>query len=554
MSWTQTYKDFKRLQQISNVLFKQELGYFVAKLKLKHNLPFQKRVQPKKFIKPEGSLPRSLRIAMEELGGSFVKLGQLLSLRPDLVPEEYIEEFSKLQDSVKPFPFEQVKATIEVEFGKPIKKIFSHFNKKPIAAASVGQVHEAILKNGDKVAVKVQRPNIRQVFETDIDLMYHLAHLIEKHIPESKTFNPVGIVEEFEKYTKKEFDYLLEARNIERYGHVIKNEKNLVVPKVYKEYVTPRVLVMEFIDGVKISEVKDFKKLKVKKSYLSNTLVKAFVKGVLYHRLFHADPHPGNILIMKNKKIALLDFGITGYLTSELADQIGYLYFAIINGDMDMIVDGLVDISELPNVDKETLKEDVREMWDLYYDVSLEEVDMTRFFLSTLEIGKRHGFKFPVQYVLLLKSMITTEGVIRKIDPNFNFVRSGKPLFKKFIEERTKPENLLKNAKKTILEFKDLLVNFPSDAKRIMTKLEEEDKEEKSFKLDDEEMKEFAHEVEKSTNRMTVGVILAAFIIASALMILAKVPPIVFGLPLYAIIGLIISLILLMILIVSVLK
>ncbi|MCG2718000.1 MAG: AarF/UbiB family protein, partial [Nanoarchaeota archaeon] len=211
MSLAQTYKDIKRLKQIANVLFKKELGYFVNKLDLKSHLSLHKKAQVKKFIKPQESLPQRVRESMEELGGSFVKLGQLLSIRPDLIPEEYIEEFKKLQDSVKPFPFNQVQATIESEFKKPITQIFSHFNKTPIASASVGQVHEARLKTGERVAVKVQRPKIKELFMTDIDIMHHLAHLIEKHIDGSEKFNPVAIVQEFEKYTKRELDYIMES-------------------------------------------------------------------------------------------------------------------------------------------------------------------------------------------------------------------------------------------------------------------------------------------------------------------------------------------------------
>ncbi|MBL7100642.1 MAG: AarF/ABC1/UbiB kinase family protein [Nanoarchaeota archaeon] len=552
MGLAQTYKDFKRLKQIANILFKQEMGYFVGKLKLKSHLSFNKRLQAKKFLKPKDSMPKRLRCSMEELGGSFVKLGQLLSLRPDLIPKEYVDEFSKLQDSVKPFPFEKVKEIIESEFKKPINKVFSHFDKKPIASASVGQVHKAILKDGKRVAVKVQRPKIRELFETDIDLMYHLAHLIEKHIPESKNFNPTGIVGEFEKYTKKEMDYVLEGKNIYRYKDVIKNEKHIIVPEVYWDYTTSKVLTMEFIDGIKISSVKDFKKLKVRKSYLSNIIVRAFIKGVLYHRFFHADPHPGNILIMKNKNIALLDFGITGHLSPELAEKIGNLFFRMLKADTEGIIESFIDIGSMSeDVDKEQFKEDVRLIWGKYYDTTLGEVDMTRFFKDTLNLGRNYKMKFPVEYILLMKAMITTEGVIQKIDSSFNFVKVGKPIFHQYVKERKSPEYLFKTSKNTLLEFKKLLVRLPTDARKILTKIE---KEEKEFDINDKDMKKFTYEIERSTNVLTSVIILATLVVASVLLIVAKVPPIVWGLPLYAIIGLILSGILLIVLMVSFLK
>ena len=553
MSLSQSYKDLKRLKQIANVLFKQELGYFVSKLKLKSHLSFKKKLQPTKFVKPQDSMPKRLRRSMEELSGSFVKLGQLLSLRPDLIPQEYADEFCKLQDNVAPFSFEKVKKIIETEFKKPIKKVFSHFNKKPIASASVGQVHEAILKNGTKVAVKVQRPKIKELFETDIDIMYHLAHLIEKHIPESKNFDPTGILKEFEKYTKKEMDYIQEGKNIYRYKDCLKNEKNIVVPEVHWDYTTSKILTMNFIEGIKISSVKDFKKLKVKKSYLSNKIMKTFVKGVLDYNFFHADPHPGNILIMKDKKIALLDFGITGYLTPELSEKIGNLYFGMLSSNVDMVVDNFINIGSVSeDIDKAQFKADIRLIWGKYYDIAVKEVNMVGFFKDSLNLGRTYDMKFPAEYVLLIKAMITTEGVIRKIDPKFNFVKLGKPIFKKYVKEKQSPEYLLKTAKKTIADFKKLLLRFPSDAQKILTNIEKE--KENKFDIDDKDMDKFAYEIERSTNVMTLGVILAALIIASSLLILTKVPPIIGGLPLYAIICLILAGILLIVLVVSVLK
>ncbi|MDP2908835.1 MAG: AarF/ABC1/UbiB kinase family protein [Nanoarchaeota archaeon] len=553
MSLAQTYKDVRRLQQIANVLFRQELGYFVDKLNLKAHLPFEKRLHVSKFAKPKDSTPKRLRLAMEELGGSFVKLGQLLSLRPDLVPQDYLEEFSKLQDEVKPFPFDVVKMTVESELGSPLKKIFSFFNEKPVAAASVGQVHEAILKNGQRVAVKVQRPGIREVFETDIDLMYHLARLLEKHIPESKSYSPTGIVEEFEKYTQKEMDYVSEAKNIERYQVVVEDQKHVVIPKVYWDFTTSKVLTMEFIDGVKISSIKDFRKLKVDGDYLSGLIARIFVKSVLYHNIFHADPHPGNIMLLKNKNIALLDFGITGQLTPELTEKVFNLYMGLVNADVEMITEGLVSMGFISDeTNKEKFKEEIRETWSKYYDTTLKQFNMSSFFWETINMGRKYGMRFSVEYVLLIKAMVTTEGVVQKINPGFNFVKVSRPMIEKLIKERTSPEYLLKSAKKTLMDFKNLLVRFPVDAQKILTKLEKE--EPKELDICDADMKKFETEIERSSNRMTLGIVMASLIVASALVMLAKIPPFVGGLPLYSLIGLIIAGILLIVLIISALK
>lgn len=552
MSLGQAYRDFRRLQQIANVLFKQEMGYFIQKLNLKSHLSFKKRLQKEAFTKPP-NIPKRLRLAMEELSGAFVKLGQLLSLRADLVPEEYVEEFTKLQDEVKPFPFFIVKRIVETELKKPLDKLFSHFNKIPIAAASVGQVHEAILKNGKRVAVKVQRPKIKQMFETDIDIMYHLAHSLEKHIPETKNFNPTGIIGEFEKYTKKEMDYVLEGKNIEAYATIVKHDKRVKIPRVYWVYTTSKVLTMEFIEGVKISSIKDFKRFHVKGPYISNVLVSTFVETVLYHHFFHADPHPGNILLMKDKRIALLDFGIAGRLSPQLVEKIGYLFFGLVEADIDMIVEGFVNIGSVgDDVNKEQFGNDIRDVWAKYYDTSLNQIKMDEFFFQTMDLGRRYNLKFPTDYVLLMKTVITTEGVIQKIDPKFNFVKVGKPFFERYIQEQTKPEYILKNIKKTLLDFKDLFVKFPVDAQKILKKYEKE--EDRTIDINDEDIKKFTVGIEHSTNRMTIGVMIAALIVASALLILANVPPYVKGLPLYSMIGLITVGILLIVLLISMFK
>lgn len=552
MSIGQAYRDFRRLQQIANVLFKQEMGYFINRLKLKSHLSFQKRLKTEKFTKPP-NIPKRLRLAMEELSGSFVKLGQLLSLRADLVPKEYVEEFTKLQDSVKPFPYPIVKRIIESELKKPLDKLFAHFNNVPIAAASVGQVHEAILKDGKKVAVKVQRPKIKQTFETDVDLMYHLAHLLEHHIPETRNFNPTGIVKEFEKYTKREMDYMLEGKNIEIYAKIVKGNKKVKIPRVYWDYTTPKVLTMEFIEGIKISSVKDFKKLKVKGSYLSSVIVSTFVDAVLYHHFFHADPHPGNIFLMKDKRIALLDFGIAGRLSPRLAERIGALFFALVNADIDMICEGFVNIGFIEgDLNREQFQDDLRETWGDYYDASLNQIDMAIFFFKTMDLARKHNMKFPVEYVLLMKAILTTEGVIQKIDPKFNFVKVSRPAFEKYTKERTTPEYILKNVKKTLLDFKDLIVKFPVDAQKILKKYEKE--EDRTIDIDDADIKKFTSGIERSTNRMTFGVMIAALIVTSALLMLANTPPYVKGLPLYSIISLIIAGVLLLFLIISMFK
>ena len=304
MKFRRAYRDAKRVKDVVNILLKQGLGYSIEKMNLKSHLTFGKKT---KDVSKRVSTQVKLRKAMEELGGTFIKFGQLLSIRPDLIPESYCEEFAKLQDNVRPFPYEQVKDVIEKDFKKPIHKVFIHFEKTPIAAASVGQVHMAKLRTGETVAVKVQRPNINQIFESDIDILYYIANLAEKHIPELKDYNPVAIVNEFENYTKRELDYNLEGKNIDVFYKNFVGSKTIKIPRVFLSYTSKRVLTMEYIDGININK---YKATKEEKKKIIKNLLSCFMKQILEDGFFHADPHPGNIFILKDHRIELLDFGI----------------------------------------------------------------------------------------------------------------------------------------------------------------------------------------------------------------------------------------------------
>ncbi len=336
--------EFNRLREISNALFRQGLGHAVERLQLKPLLSFHRRLHKEDFGRPITSLPVRLRKTLEELGGSFVKLGQMLSLRYDLLPKEYCDEFSKLQDNVAPFPFDAVKWAVERELGAPIDKIFKEFDKKPLAAASVGQVHKARLLNGEIVAVKIQRPGIAEKFNSDIALLYHLAKIVHSRYPETRDFDFKAMISEFEIYTKKEMDYMLEARNIEIFHTNFKNDAAVSIPKVYWKHTTSKVLTMSYIHGVKISEVQDFKKYHSDMKKTTDTVLNAMMKQIFDDRTFHADPHPGNILLTGYNKIAILDFGIVGRLLPELIDEMEDVIIGLIQQDLDTLINSFMNI------------------------------------------------------------------------------------------------------------------------------------------------------------------------------------------------------------------
>lgn len=552
MGLAQTFRNFKRLKQIANVLFKHELGYLIENLKLKAYLTFHKKTQKEKFLKKPVSLPAHLRLAMEELGGTFIKLGQLLSLRPDLVPKEYCEEFSKLLDDVKPFHYIFVKRIIEKELNKPLGQVFISFDKTPVAAASIGQVHKAVLKNGQKVAVKIMRPGIEKIFETDIDILYHLAHLLEKHYPETKAYNFPGIVKEFESYTKKEFDYTIEARNIERFYENFKKNKFIKVPKVHWDYTKKRVLTMEFIEGKGINEVNNFKALRSSKKEIIENITKSFIKQILEFGFFHADPHPGNIFLLGDNRVALLDYGIVGRIDEELRENVENILIALIKPDKKLLAQTIINLGIIDEgVNLDEFKKDLSEHLGTYYGMELSKIEMSSFFYDILELARKYKMRFPENFILLIKAMITTEGLSKKFYPEFNFVNTCKEKVNELIKKRKQPSYIFESVKQSILDiktgFKDIPKNINEAIKTIKLGKVKMD-------VEDSDVKRFALEMDRSSNRITFGIIIAALIVSAALIILANLPPLIYGIPAIGIIFFIAAFIFFIVLLVSVTK
>ncbi len=517
MGLGQTLRDIKRLNQITEVLFKLELGYILERLKLKSFFRFGKKFKKQDFKSKD--LPLKIRLAMDELGGAFVKLGQLLSLRPDLIPNHYCEEFTKLQDNVKEFSYEEVKGIIESEFERPMHTVFRKFNKKPLAAASVGQVHLAVLTTGESVAVKVQRPKISEVFKTDIDILYHIVALIEKYMPELREYSPKGIVEEFEKYTAKELDYTIEAKNIDVFYNNFKANKNIRIPKVYWEHTTKRVLTMEYLDGKKLGEQNITKE---KRKIVVKTITDCFLKQVLDYGFFHADPHPGNILLMKSNKVALLDFGIVGRIDVTIRKKIEDMLVALITRDTDLLTSSIIDVGIVDkDVDITQLERDLADHLSEYYNLSLQQTNISSFFYDAFGLARGYKMKFPPNFVLLIKAMATTEGFDKKYYPEFNFVKACEPTVRRAIKKRTSPQYLVESAKRAALDFKDLVAKVPPKLLKIMDLIENEER--KKIELDEMEIKQLKDQNKKKNNTITLAVMIGSLIIASSLMLVSNI-------------------------------
>ncbi|MBI4447474.1 AarF/ABC1/UbiB kinase family protein [Candidatus Woesearchaeota archaeon] len=551
MALFQTYKDIKRLKQISDVLFKHGLGYVLERIHLKTYLTFHKKVQASKFTQPI-SVPVRLRSAMEELGGGFVKLGQMLSLRKDLLPDEYCDEFSKLQDSVKPIHFKLVQLTVESELKKPINRVFSHFETTPLASASIGQVHRAKLRDGGEVVVKVQRPNIGEIFRTDIDILYHIARLAERHMPELAEYKLQDLIKEFEEYTIRELDYLREARNIETFYRNFRYDPTIKIPAAYQNYTTSKVLVMEFIDGIKISELKNNHISSNAKKIVEN-VNKSFIRQILEFGFFHADPHPGNILILPNNRFALLDFGIVGRITPELKEKMEDLLIGLVKPDNELLASTFISLGLVRgDTDIDMLAEDLEAHFSDYYDVALDKINVLSLLMDCFAITKKYKVTFPSNVVLLIKAMSTTEAFNNAYNPDFNFVETAKPIVKRLMKKKMSPAYLLGGAKKNLINFKNVVTNFPRDVKSFVRMLQHGAN--LKIEVDHKEIRELTQEMDRSSNRLTFGLIIAALIVAASLIIAAKIPPLILGIPLLAHVAFIFIIISSLLLIISMLR
>ncbi len=535
------YKNINRLRQIVNILIKYGFDYFVKQLGLTNLVSKSGKILK---LKPSEitqlPLPVRVRLALEELGPTFVKLGQILSTRPDLIPPDYIKELQKLQDKVPPFAYDLVEQIVKRELGADIPKIFKSFEQKPFAAASLGQVHQAILEDGDKAVVKVQRPDIEKVIETDLDILFHLARLTEKHIPASRLYDPVGIVEEFTKAIRSELDYGTEGRNAERFKKNFEGDEIIYTPKIYWEFSSKCILTMELIEGIKINNLKELDKAGYDSKKIAENVAKAFMKQILIDGFFHADPHPGNMLVMKDGIIGFMDFGMMGRLDEETREKGIDLFIAVLERNPNKIINEMLNlgITSQEEIDTRSLKIDIKEMLDQYYDKPLKEIILGELISQLVEISIKYHIKMPAEFALLGKSLITIEGIGSELDPDFNLAEIAKPYAKDVILERKSPQRLMVKLLNDLSELYNLVILIPRQLSKTLKKMEKG-----VFKLEFQHrgLENLINALDKAANRIAYSLILAAIIVGSSLIMQTNKGPIFMGFPVIGVLGFLIA-------------
>jgi len=522
-----TYRHINRYREIIIVLFKHGFGDLITNSQIEKYLDFGKKFIPNKKIEKTTSLSRweRIRMVLEELGPTFIKFGQIMSNRPDILPKPLLIELEKLQDSVPPMPNEEAENMIEQELGKPISELFKKFDTNPIASASIAQVYRAELFSGEKVAVKVQRTGIQKIIETDLEIMFHFSLLMEKHITEMEILNPVETVKEFERSIHKEIDFNIEASHIERFARNFQTDMTIYIPEVYRAYSTKKILTMEFIDGIKVSNLQALREAENDPLLIAGQGCDLVLKQIFEHGFFHADPHPGNILIMKDNITCFLDFGMMGTLLPKHQDYLGNIIVGVVNKDSKKITETLLRLTGTYNIENRD---------QLEQRVSLKEIKVGEFLNKLFRMLIDFKLRLPSDFYLLSKALITIEGVGTKLDPDFDMVAHIEPFAKNLLKKRLDPVKLAKDLYSSIAELRLLLKDFPYEIREIIRQI-------KTGKL----KVEFEHKGlepmlikhDQISNRIAFAIVLAALIIGSSLIVLSKIPPLWNEVPIIGIVG-----------------
>jgi len=514
----------KRYKQIASLLWKYGRSDMVRQMAVDGSFDPQ---EVKEGV-PDAA-PEQLVDDLEAMGPTYVKLGQVLAGRPDLLPDPYLKALARLQDKVKPFPYEEVEQIVMTELGARISKAFSRFDIEPIAAASLGQVHLATLRDGRPVAVKVQRPDIRRQIAEDFEVLAEIADFLENHTEIGREYRITSVLAEFRSTIRQELNYELEAQNLIAVGKNLKDFKLIQVPQPILDYSTATVLTMEYVPGVKITALGPLAQLDVKGAPLAEELFRAYLKQVLIDGLFHADPHPGNVFITDDGRIALLDLGMVGRISPKMQEHLLKLLLAVSEGKGDEAAEVVLQMSEkTERFDPHEFRRKIRELVSLHRNQGLHELKVGQSLMDLSRYARQNGLWVPSELTLLGKTLLQLDEVGRILDSAFDPNASirhnaGELTTKRFSQEASQGHVL-----RTLLEMKDFTVNLPSRLNRIMDAIANAELE---VKVKTTDAKMVVDGIEKVANRITKGILLASLIIGAALMMRIDTTWRLFGYP-----------------------
>jgi ubiquinone biosynthesis protein len=500
------------------VLIKYGFGELVDQLGLVSYLSLPRRwLRRETSERPHPTTPERIRLAIEELGPTFIKFGQIISTRPDLIPPAYIAELTKLQDTVPPAPWEAVRQEIEEELGAPLGEIFASFEAEPVAAASLAQVHHAILPGGDEVVVKVQRPDIEETIETDLEILFDLARLLQERTPLGEIYDLPEIAEDFAVTLRAEMDYRREGRNADRFRRNFADEEYLYIPQVYWNYTTRRVIVFERISGIKIDDIEALDAAGLDRHRIALNSARIIIKEVLVDGFFHADPHPGNFFVMEGEVIGAMDFGMVGHLSRRLKEDLVRLFIVAVRLDSEGIVEQLIRMSAAQRRgDREGLRRDIERLLIKYQGLPLKEIRAREVVNEIMPIAYRHHLRLPSDLWLLGKTLGMMEGVGLKLDPDFDVFAVSQPYVNRFMRQMASPRAWGKKVVKGASDWGELFAALPRRIPHILDQVEGGEFE---ITLKVKEAERSLSKLDRIANRLSVSILVAAFIVGLALLL-----------------------------------
>jgi len=512
-------RNLGRTFEIVTVLANYGFGGLLERLHLRRYVHWGRRfIFRKKEELPEGlTTPQRIRMALQDLGPTFIKFGQVLSTRPDLIPQDLIEELANLQEHVPPFDSDEAIASVELELHAAIDQLYREFEHDPLAAGSLAQVHRAVHKDGTPLAVKVRRPGAVRNVERDLALMTDLAMLVERHIPEYAVFDPVGLVNHFSRAIRRELNFRREGRTVDEFRRLFIDDATLHIPPVYEDLTTDAVLTMGYVEGCRADDFECLDEYPITRRQLASNGARIFLKQAFEFGVFHGDPHPGNIRVRADGAIALLDFGMIGQLDELKREQLTDVFLAVERRDVKRVVRLAKEIgSPSRPVDDLLLRADIRDFVETYYGVPLQRLKVASMLTDLVSILANHGLRLPADLLLLIRAFVTLEGLGRSLDPSFNMAAEIAPFVEQLVKERYSPRRLLDRATTDAKELFQAAHDLPLQAGEILRKLADD---ELKVNFEHKGLDHVIHEFDRSSNRVVIGVITGSLILASALII-----------------------------------
>lgn len=532
-----TWRHLRRYRQIVGVFLKYGFDEVVDVARKDLVLRFGSKIIPRLKAKVGKGMSGAerLRHAAEELGPTFVKMGQILSLRPDIIPPFLAAELEQLQDQVAPLPFEDIHKVVQTELGRSPEEVFSRIEGEPLAAASIAQVHRASLHSGKDVVIKVQRPGITETIEVDLEILADLAQILSAYAGDIAVEDPEAIVDEFDRSIHRELDFLLEGRNIERFGRMFAEDETVFIPAYYPGYSTSNVLVMDFVQGIKVSHLDEIEAAGLDRLIIARRGAQLVLRQIFEYGFFHADPHPGNIMVLPDNVIAPLDYGMVGYLSDSTIEELSNVLVGVVRKDVQGVLRSFeaLGISPQPE-DRPGLEAALTDFINRYYEVPLKGLEVSALMGDILEIVQKHHLRLPTNLSLMLKTMVTAEGLGKTLYPDFDIISEVRPYVRRITLRRYDPRRRFREGLNMLDDLYRLAGDFPQSARDILHKIRQG---ELRVQFEHRNLEELVRELHRSSNRIASALIIASLIVGSSLVVQVSLGPLIFGFPILGLLG-----------------